>query len=107
MLGVLAQFPREQVLVLQYEQCVVDTDRHVRKTLEFIGLDPADWHSRRPSTEKVNGARGALPELDAATCGAIAAHLAGDLEVLGRLCPEVDLSRWATADLAAGTGAAR
>jgi hypothetical protein len=34
-------FPREQVLVLQYERCVADTATQLRRTYEFIGLDPA------------------------------------------------------------------
>ncbi len=33
-------FPREQVLVLQYEQCVADPAAQLARTLEFIGLPP-------------------------------------------------------------------
>lgn len=34
-------FPREQVLVLQYERCVADPAAELRRTFEFIGLEPS------------------------------------------------------------------
>jgi hypothetical protein len=33
-------FPREQVLVLQYERCVAEPAAELRRTYEFIGLEP-------------------------------------------------------------------
>lgn len=37
---VLAQVPRERLLVLQLEQCLADPQRHLDRTLGFLGLDP-------------------------------------------------------------------
>lgn len=37
---VLALVPREQVLVLQFEQCVRDVPNLLGRTFEFLGLDP-------------------------------------------------------------------
>jgi hypothetical protein len=35
-----AHFPREQILVLQYERCVVDPAAQLARTYRFLGLDP-------------------------------------------------------------------
>lgn len=37
---IFGTFRAEQVLVLQYEVCRTDPDRELRRTLEFLGLDP-------------------------------------------------------------------
>jgi hypothetical protein len=41
LLRVWAAFPREQVLVLQFEQCVRDPRSQLRRTFNFLGLDEA------------------------------------------------------------------
>jgi hypothetical protein len=35
----LRQFPREQVLLLQYERCVADPEAELARTYAFLGLD--------------------------------------------------------------------
>jgi hypothetical protein len=44
-------FPRDQVLVLQYEQCAADVDGQMARTLGFLGLDPGEW--QRPADPAV------------------------------------------------------
>jgi hypothetical protein len=50
-----AHFPREQVLVLQFEQCRADPASQLTMTLEFLGLDP----SRYPSSIRLSEPRNA------------------------------------------------
>jgi hypothetical protein len=41
--ALLACFPREQVLVLQYERCTLDTHGELRRTFHFLDLPDADF----------------------------------------------------------------
>jgi hypothetical protein len=42
---VLKHFERAQLLVLQFERCVTERDPELRRTFEFLGLDPDLWPS--------------------------------------------------------------
>ena len=47
---IFEHYPREQVLVLQYERCVADTAAQLRRTYAFIGADP---HGHQPTAALV------------------------------------------------------
>jgi hypothetical protein len=94
---VLTYFPPTQMLVMQYERCVRDTDHQVRRTLQFIGLDPGRWQPAQPTTVRVNENRIPKPDLDPADRRALAAAFRGDLARLFGLFPDLDPSLWPTA----------
>jgi hypothetical protein len=85
-------FPREQILVLQHEQCVNDTKSELMKTYQFLGLDehfePPDMTGRR------NESRGAKPELAASTRDALVAAYAPEIARLQQLVPDLAVELW-------------
>jgi hypothetical protein len=85
---VLDHFPREQLLVLQYERCVADPHAELRRTYRHLGIDedfaPPDLRGR--PVPRV--------ELAAAAHEALLRELAADVAELGALVPELDLSLW-------------
>ena len=92
----LAHYPASQVLVLQYEQCVAAPEASMRRTLEFIGLEPGDWRPSTPVSVKVNDTKVAKPSLDPATRAALTTAFRADLEGVFALFPELDPSLWPT-----------
>jgi hypothetical protein len=94
---VLAHFPVEQVLILQYERCVSEPTRLLRRTLEFIGADPQRWRPSRSAAKRVNESRTAKPELTAATREALRVALRADLVSLFQAVPDLDADLWPTA----------
>jgi Sulfotransferase domain len=85
-------FPREQILVLQYEHCVADPASELARTWEFLGLDP-DYQPpelRRPVNRTHEGKVG-LPEDVERRLREI---LVPDVIELAKLLPELDLSVW-------------
>jgi hypothetical protein len=102
---VLAVWPRERVLVLQYERCVADPAAEYGRTLRFLGVDdgfvPADFtRSRGVSHEAVK--EPLWDDLEAA----LLAALEPDVRRLGELLgDDLDLRRWrAFEHLAADAG---
>jgi hypothetical protein len=87
-------FPREQVLVLQYERCVADTSAELRRTFNYLGVDedfiPDDLHSPRGTQVKREGGF----DLPAAAHEAYVREVAEDVAELGALVPELDLTLW-------------
>ena len=86
-------FPREQVLVLQYEQCVAGPAVQLQRTYEFIGLEPEipaslDVHGR------VNESRGPKIDLSPWQEDQLVRRYAPENERLAGLLPELDLSLW-------------
>lgn len=92
----LAHFPTEQILVLQYEQCARDPAPHLDRTLRFIGLDPAGRAAAPPRTVPVNTSRSAKPVLDPPTRRALAAALRGDAELVFERFPSLEPVLWPT-----------
>jgi len=90
----LKHYDRERVLVLQYEQCVLDCDAALQRTFEFLGVDP-DIADPMPSSHRVGRPHApfALPE---AVRGHARAVLAKDAVELHREFPEIDLALWPT-----------
>jgi len=85
-------FPREQVLILQYERCRDDPAPELARTWEFLGLDPV----RLPAgliDARVNSL-GEHPVLEREVVDALADWLAPDIARLGELVPELDLGLW-------------
>ncbi len=83
-------FAPERVLVLQYEACAADPERHLADTYDFLGLGehvPADLH--RP----VNPSGQKLP-LDRAARQRLVDLYEPDVEDLARLVPALDRTRW-------------
>jgi hypothetical protein len=88
-------FPREQVLVLQYEWCVADPAAQLRRTYEFMGLDPAIPEGLDVGG-RVNEARGPKVTLSAWQQDQLVRRYAPENERLSALLPELDLSLWKT-----------
>lgn len=93
---VFDSFPREQVLVQQYEACREDPARELARTFAFLGLrsvvlPPAAF------AREVNPTTGTKVELTAGLRAALQDGYAIDLEGLMALLPDLDLARWPTA----------
>jgi hypothetical protein len=85
-------FPRERVLVLQFERCTQDIAGQLRATCEFLGLEPFEQlppravGRKRPPHEK--------PGLSDTIREELVARLEDDVIRLAQLCPEIDLELW-------------
>jgi len=80
------------VLILQHERCREDPIGEMRRTQEFLGLEPLtempeklQQHRRPPGTK---------PELSADRHSELVRRLRDDVARLAGLCPEIDLSLW-------------
>jgi hypothetical protein len=88
---VLEHVPREQLLVLQLERCQREQAAELRRTFEFLGLDP---HTPDGQGER-NAARGPVVELSSDLLDAAEQAYRADVEVLTRLLPgAIDLDLW-------------
>jgi hypothetical protein len=90
--GVFELYPRERVLILQHEACREDPMGQMRRTQEFLGLEPLaempeklQQHRRPPGTK---------PELSADRHAELVRRLRDDVAKLAGLLPELDLSLW-------------
>jgi Sulfotransferase family len=92
----LSHFPREQVLVLQYERCVADPVSQARRTFTFLGLDPDRWRLPEELTRQVGLATAPAKKLNAATKDAIRVAYQADVTQLLANFPELDGSLWPT-----------
>jgi hypothetical protein len=85
-------FPRERVLVLQYERCVADTAVQLAATCRFLDLEPFDQlppratERRRPPNPK--------PQLGEGMRLDLIGRLGDDVSRLIEMCPEIDVSLW-------------
>ena len=91
----LKHFPREQLLLLQYERCVADAQAQLSRTFEFLGLpdQPASVSQISQTRKKAPG----HVELPDEMRTLLAARFADDIERLGELMPDLDPSLWASA----------
>ncbi len=87
-------FPREQVLVLQYERCVADPAGELRRTYGFLGLEP----ELPPGLDvggRVNESRGPKVTLSAWQEQQLIRRYAPENERLAAMLPdELDLALW-------------
>ena len=85
-------FPRAQILVLQFERCLEDSEGQLARTFDFLGVDsgfvPADLH------QPVNEGQGPLITVPSDLID-VARHLyRADVDVLRADWPEIDLDLW-------------
>jgi len=87
----LEHFPREQLLVLQYERCTLDPATEIRRTYEFLGLE-ADHVPARLRAQA--GPARPKPEFPEAVREDLVAALAADVRELVARFPEIDPELW-------------
>jgi hypothetical protein len=86
----LHRFPREQILVLQFEQCLLEPAAQIRNTYQFLGLRP--FVPQRVS-ERINPSSEVL-NLDEETRRRLVALYRPDVEGLCSRFPEIDIRLW-------------
>lgn len=86
------RFPREQVLVLQFERCAADPARELARTYGFLGLDPA--FVPPGLTERVHETKVEKLALPESTRRGLVRAYRDDVLELAELVPELDLSLW-------------
>ena len=92
LLRVFDFFPRERVLILQYERCLADPLAEMERTCRFLGLEPIPevpqelLERSRPPTRK--------PARPVEIRQDLLARLSHDVSRVAELCPEVDISLW-------------
>jgi hypothetical protein len=88
----LEHFPREQVLVLQFEKCISRPEPEMARTYGFLGLDP-DF--RPPILDRrVSAARREKLVLPDDFCAALYREYEPEAVRLAAEWPEIDLSLW-------------
>src|SRR5215211_235093 len=92
LLRVFEVYPREQVLILQYERCRANQMAEMERTLRFLGLEPID----APCDQLIEKSRAPRqkPALPGEMHADLVARLRPDVERLAALCPEIDVSLW-------------
>lgn len=85
-------FPRDQILVLQFERCLEDAEAQLALTFAFIGVDPGfvppDLH------QPVNEGQGPPVPVPSDLQDEARRLYRADLEVLRADWPEIDLDLW-------------
>lgn len=84
-------FPRERVLVLQFERCRDEPAAQMTRTCEFLGIEPFAELPAKMTAERDPKAKPPLPE---AMRDELVALLADDVRRTAELCPEIDPERW-------------
>ena len=85
-------FPREQFLLLQYEQCVADAQTQLNRTYAFLGL-----RDQNASVQEIKRARKKAKEhvtLPDSAREWLGQYYADDARVLREVMPDLDLSLW-------------
>ncbi len=88
----LELFGRDRVLILQLERCGADTLAEMRRTQEFLGLEPLAEVPERLRRERTGNPYN--PELPGDLRAELVRLLAEDVDALCELCPELDRSLW-------------
>jgi glycosyltransferase involved in cell wall biosynthesis len=88
---VLEHFDRSQILVLQYEACLADPLAQIRRTYEFLGLDPAFTPSMPDARVKTAYAKSGL---DPAFAQTLVAAYREDVLALFASFSELDPELW-------------
>jgi hypothetical protein len=88
----LDHFPSEQLLILQYEKCVVEPTEHLAETYRFLGIDP-DYQPPR-ILRPVNSTVEAKKLLDDDVERRLRDIFGPDVEKLAKLVPGLDPSLW-------------
>jgi hypothetical protein len=88
---VLDVFPREQLLVLQFERCRDDPLGEMARTCRFLGIEAREELPGVMTRERSPKEKPPLPDHMRAQ---LVTTLAPDVERLAGLCPELDLALW-------------
>ena len=89
---VLDAFPRESVLILQYERCCLDYEGQLERTWEFLGVEPG---FRPPSSARnLPRAHGHHGFVHNRRGRKLAEAYVEDAARLAEIAPEIDLSLW-------------
>lgn len=89
---VLDHFPREQLLVLQFERCRDEPLEQLARTWRFLGLEPLD---DAPASMLHGAGAREKPELPERWRGELVARLADDVrDLAARFGDDIDLARW-------------
>lgn len=88
----LEHFDRDRVLILQYERCTAEPLEQIRRTYEFLRLDP-DHRPELPERPASSRELLAAPEH---LVDAVGGLIRRDLDLLGELVPELEPDRWAS-----------
>jgi Sulfotransferase domain len=86
---VLDEFPRERILILQYERCRADYTAELRRTYEFLGLDPEVVEPPNAEPREPRDRPLAPDERER-----LAHAYAPDVKKLGEIAPEIDPDLW-------------
>jgi hypothetical protein len=87
---VLQAFPRERVLILQYERCRAQYEAELERTYGFLGLDPAF----RPAGRRNAPGEPRERDTSAAERERLARGYAADVARLAQIVPEIDPALW-------------
>ena len=87
---VLATFPREQVLILQYERCRADYEPQLERTYAFLGLDPAFRPAGRRNAPGEPRVRDTTPD----ERERLGRGYAADVARLAQIAPEIEPGLW-------------
>ena len=88
----LERYPREQLLLLQYERCVADAQEQLTRTFGFLGLP--DHHASRAEIARTRKKSGSRPDVPAEMRQLLAEHYTADVAHLMELEPSLDLELW-------------
>jgi hypothetical protein len=90
---VLRHFPREHVLVLQYERCVRDPRAEIARTYAFLGLPPHELADDE-LTRLRNVSTGERVAISDEHVAVLVEELLPDVRRVCELVPDLDLSLW-------------
>lgn len=85
-------FPREQVLILQYERCVANVEEAIARTYRFLGID--DSFSPPSSERRINASPRAIKDTNDMLNACLSSDLADEIAMLIDLLPDIDLDLW-------------
>ncbi len=91
--GIFAEFPRDQVLVLQYEACVADPGGQLARTYQFLGLDPGPLPTHLFGVLR-NVARVSRYELSGDERAELVRHYEPHVLAVADLVPDLRLDLW-------------
>jgi len=92
-------FPRDRILVLQYERCVADLPGELTRTFTFLGLDPAGLRLTAHHGRPRNATASTKVPVDRDVPASTLATFRDELRRLAVDYPEVDQSLWPSAGL--------
>src|SRR5919106_1347910 len=87
-------FDPDQVLVMQYEQCVADPMLHYRRTLEFIGAPNVDHVPEDLTRTRGTATKSRKEPIWDDLREALVHALEDDVEELRELVPHLDVGLW-------------